>query len=173
MSYIQAITIAVPVEVASVWSPRISDLFVGNNLSLRVAPEDYTPVNEGTQSSFSDYFNGVGYQVSPVRLGFIINVRETRDEFLQTIDAISKWSLSTNYVNFKSVTVYDPLRVEPEDYAQGYTIRTGALWAEDRTATTQKGNIVCTVPPTEYPDGGKYNSGFKLKFLSTKKSIIR
>ncbi len=173
MSYIQAITIVVPAEVSSVWSPRISDLFTGNNLSLRVAPEDYTPLIEGTQSSFSDYFNGVGYQVSPVRVGFIINVRETRDEFLQIIDAISKWSLPTNYVDFRSIVILDPLRIEPEDYAAGYTTRTGALWAEDRTATTQKGNIVCTVPPLEYPEGGKYNSGFKLKFLSTKKSINR
>jgi hypothetical protein len=173
VSYIQAITIITPPEVASIWSPRISDLFVGNNLSLRVAPEDYTPVVEGTQSSFSDYFNGVGYQVSPVRVGFIINVRETRDEFLQIIDAISRWSLPISYATFKPITIFDPLRVEPEDYAQGYTVRTGALWAEDRTATTRKGNVACTVPPQEFPDGGKYNSGFKLKFLSTKKTIIR
>jgi hypothetical protein len=174
VSYIQAMTIIAPAPVAAVWAAtRIGDLFDGNNCNLRVEPNDYSYVTEGGNSAFSDYFNGVGYTVSPTRIGFTINVRETRDEFLQFIDALSKWSVATNYGNFQPISVIDRLRVEPVDYATGYTVRTGAIWAEDRTGTTQQGRIVCATPPVEYPSGGKYNQGFKLKFLSSSKQLIR
>jgi hypothetical protein len=174
LSYIPKIVIVCPAAISSVWSTSaIADLFVGGNIHLRVQPDAYTRVEEGTASNFNDFFSGVGYNQSPQRIGFNIAIQDKRDELAIALKELAKLSLGNEYVDFKPVTVLDYCRVEDSaDYALGYTIRTGKLWVENLTGTVQRGNLICSNPPVEQPQTGRYNNGFSLRFQSLKKSVI-
>jgi hypothetical protein len=175
MTYFPKIVIICPPSIKANWgTTAIADLFTGNNLELRIQPDTYTRVEEGTQSTFNDFFDGVGYNQSPVRIGFNIAIQDKRDELALAIKELSKLSLGTKYTDFQTVTVWDYLRPEnAADYQAGYAIRVGKIWIENLTATVQKGNLICATPhPIEQPQAGRYNSGFNLKFMSAKKQVV-
>jgi hypothetical protein len=174
MSYIPKIVIVCPAAISSVWaSSAIADLFIGGNIHLRVKPNSYKQIIEGTTSQFNDRFNGVGYNQSPQRVGFDVSVDDHRDELAIALKELAKLSLGTEYVDFKPVTILDYCRVDDSaDYARGYAIRIGKLSVENLTGTVQRGNLICSNPPVEQPQVGRYNEGFQLRFLSLKKSVI-
>lgn len=174
MSYIPKIVIVCPAAISSFWSTSaIADLFIGGNINLRVPPDTYTRVEDGTASQFNDFYNGVGYNQSPQRIGFNIAVGDRRDELAIALQELAKLSLGTQYTDFKPVTVLDYVRLDDStDYARGYAIRTGKLWVENLTGAVQRGNLICSQPPVEQPQIGRYNNGFSLRFLSLRKSVI-
>lgn len=174
MTYFPRIVIVCPPSIKANWGTSpIADLFVGNDLHLRVQSDAYTRVEEGTESAFEDYFNGVGYNQSPKRIGFNIAVQDKRDELALAIKELSLLSLGNNYRTFTPVTVLDYLRVETAaDYAAGYTTRQGKIWIESLTATVQKGKLLRAVPVVEQPQTGRFNNGFNLRFLSTYKKVM-
>ena len=174
MVYIPKIVIVCPTEISAVWSTSaIADLFIGGNINLRVKPNSYKQIQEGTASQFNDFFNGVGYNQSPQRVGFDVSVDDHRDELAIALQELAKLSLGTQYVDFKPVTVLDYCRMDDStDYNRGYAIRVGKISVENLTGTVQRGNLVCSVPPVEQPQAGRYNDGFSLRFTSLQKSVI-
>lgn len=174
MSYFQKIIIICPPSIVATWGTSpIADLFVGGNIQLRIQPDNYAPIEEGTASQFNDFFNGVGYNHSPQRVGFNIAIQDKRDELAIALKELVRLSLGTQYTNFTPITVLDYLRVETAaDYTAGYTTRIGKLWVENLTGVVQRGNLICATPPVEIPQMGRYNNGFNLRFLSSKKQVI-
>lgn len=175
MSYFQRLTIVCPPIIKATWGATpIADLFVGDNLELRIQPDNYTRVaDDSGGSAFNDFYNGVGYDVKPQRIGFNIAIQEKRDELALAIAQLSKLSLGDNYTNFKPVTIHDQIRIEDHaDYVRGYAIRRGKLWIENLTGTVQQGQILCATPIIETPQAGRLNNGFNLRFLSTYKDVI-
>ncbi len=174
MSYFPRIVIVCPPQIKANWGTSpIADLFVGNDIHLRVQSDAYTRVEEGTDSVFDDFFNGVGYNLSPKRIGFNIVIQDKRDEVALAIKELSLLSIGANYRTFTPVTVLDYLRVENvADYAAGYTTRQGKIWVENLTATVQKGKLLCATPAVEQPQVGRFNNGFNLRFLSAKKVVV-
>lgn len=174
MSYFPRIVIACPASIKATWGTSpIADLFVGNDIHLRVQSDAYTRIEEGTESAFEDHFNGVGYNLSPKRIGFNISIQDKRDELALAIKQLSLLSIPTTYLTFTPVTVLDYLRVEnAADYVAGYTTRQGKIWIENLTATVQKGKLLCATPAVEQPQIGRFNNGFNLRFLGTYKQLI-
>lgn len=174
MTYFQKIVIVCPPQISANWGTSpIADLFVGNNIQLRVQPDHYTRTEEGTASGFNDFFSGVGYNHSPQRVGFNIAIQDKRDELAIALKELAQLSLGTQYTNFTEVTVLDHVRVDSTaDYIAGYTTRTGKLWVENLTGAVQRGDLICATVPVEIPQVGRYNNGFNLKFLSSKKQVI-
>ncbi len=174
MAYIQKISIVCPPQISSVWSTSaIADLFSGGNINIRVKPNSYKQIQEGAASQFNDFFNGVGYNQSPQRIGFDVSVDDHRDELAIALQELAKLSLGTQYTDFKPVTILDYCRMDDSaDYARGYAIRIGKISVENLTGTVQRGNLICSQPPIEQPQVGRYNEGFNLRFLSLKKSVI-
>jgi hypothetical protein len=174
LSYIPKIVIVCPTEISAVWSTGpIADLFIGGNIHLRVKPNSYKQITEGTASQFNDFFNGVGYNQSPQRRGFDVTVDDHRDELAIALQELAKLSLGTQYTDFKPVTILDYCRVDDSaDYARGCAIRVGKISVENLTGTIQRGNLICSQPAIEQPQLGRYNEGFSLRFTSLKKSVI-
>lgn len=174
MSYFTKIVIQCPTSIVVNWSgSAISDLFSGNNLTLRVQPQTYSRIEEGEKSKFSDFFSGVGYIQAPQRVGFSVAVADRRDELAIAIKELSKLALTNGFTNLTPITVLDYCRVETKaDYDRGYTIRSGQIWAENLTGTISKGQLICGTPSLEIPAVGRYNDGFTLKFLSTHKEVL-
>lgn len=175
MTYFQKIVIVCPPQISATWGTSpIADLFdSAGNLSLRIQPDHYTRIEEGTASQFNDLFNGVGYNHSPQRIGFSIAIQDKRDELAIAVKELARLSLGTQYTNFSTITVLDYIRVDnAADYAAGFTTRIGKLWVENLTGTVQRGNLICATPLIETPQAGRYNNGFTLKFLSSKKEVI-
>jgi hypothetical protein len=173
-SYFPRIILICPAAIKANWGTSpIADLFVGDNIELRIQSEDYTRTEEGSDSSFEDYFNGVGYKQSPKRIGFNIAVKDRRDELALALKELSRLSSASSYTTFTPVVVRDYIRVENRaDYVNGYTERSGKIWIENLTATVQQGKLLCT-PTTvvEQPQGGRFNNGFNLRFLSQVKTM--
>lgn len=173
MTYFQKIVILCPASIRANWgNTPISDLFVGNNIQLRIQPNNYARIEEGEKSKTVDYFNGVGRNVAPQRIGFNIAIQDRRDELLLAIKELAALSIPTKYRNFKPVVIYDYIRLEDlTDYQRGYTIRIGELWAENLTGTVRRGELICASPPLEFPQAGGFNEGFNLRFLSLYKEV--
>jgi hypothetical protein len=174
MSYFPRIVIVCPPQIKATWGTSpIADLFVGNDIELRIQSEAYTRIEEGTESAFEDHFNGVGYNLSSKRIGLNIAIQDKRDELALAIKELSLLSLGNNYRKFKPVTIFDYLRVEnAADYAVGYTTRQGKIWVENLTATVQKGKLLCAMPAVEDPQVGRFNNGFNLRFLGAYKQVV-
>lgn len=174
MAIFPRIVIVCPPQIKADWgNTQIGNLFDGDNLSLRINPESYTRIEEGENSKFSDYFSGAGYQQSPQRIGFQVSVVDSRDELPIALMQLSKSRLGAGYTDFSPLTIYDYCRPESkQDYDRGYAVRVGQIWVQNLSASRQKGRILCDTPPIEYPQAGRYNSGFTLKFLSVYKEVV-
>lgn len=173
-AYSPRIVIICPSSIKTNWGTSpIADLFIGNDLELRINPNNYTRVEEGGESSFRDFFSGVGYDRAPKRIGFNIAVEDKRDELALALKELILLSSAPNYIDFNPVTIRDYLRVENRaDYLNGYTTRTGRIWIENLTATYQKGKLICATPVVEQPQTGRYNNGFNLRFLAVNKTVV-
>ena len=146
---------------------------MGNDLHLRVQSDAYTRIDDDTDSKFEDFFDNVGYNLSPKRIGFNIAIQDKRDELALALKELVKLSVSSNYRTFTPITVYDYLRPENKaDYDRGYAIRTGKIWITNLTATVQKGKLLCATPAVEVPQIGRFNNGFNLRFLGVYKQVV-
>lgn len=174
MAYFPRIVIICPPQIKASWGTSpIADLFVGDDIHLRVQSDAYTRVEEGTESAYEDFFNGVGYNLSPKRIGFNIVIEDKRDELALAIKQLSLLSVPTTYRTFTPVTVRDYLRLEnAADYAAGYATRQGKIWVENLSATVQKGKLLCATPAVEVPQVGRFNNGFNLRFLGVYKDVV-
>jgi hypothetical protein len=178
MAYFARIVVSCPPSILANWiSTPIADLFNASGLNIRVQPQTYTRIEEGEKSKFNDFFNGVGYQQSPQRVGFNLAVADVRDELAIALSEISRASLGSGYTDFSAIDVLDYCRLDTKaDYDRGYTIRRGQIWVENLTGTIRRGQIECNhvrgISVVESPSLGGYNNGFNLKFLSLNKQVL-
>ena len=166
-----------PSIIASNWNPavnpRIADLFEGGNIAVRVDANRYTRITEGSSSSFIDFYNAVGVDRHPQRVGFSVKITDTRDELYLALKQLSRIPLATNTLTYSPVTIIDYCRCDDyADYTRGYASRIGMLTIEEINGVNRRGILQCVGGvATESAQLGGFNNGFTVKFMSSNKVL--
>lgn len=166
MVFTNKIIIECPTDIASYWSnsPQISSLFDGNNLTLRIPQNKYSPITQGTRVKQIKGVVSTVISPSTVFIGFRTQIEDSREDLKILIRELANYTVGDCKHNSINILDYH-FRRDRTDREQGYRIRKGIFVGEisDSIGTVTEGRLACD--GTENPTGGFRGGGFGFKFM--------
>lgn len=154
--YLRSITFETPVDLRAKYLQQLeqrnpqgqllSSMFnAAGNLSLRVQPELYTPINE-EWGSIKDGFSSVWYETNVIRTqGFEFKIQDQRAEirFILWEIALRQRAIPGQV---QTIWIDDAVGFDPiKDYATGSTRKRGVLYLQPVSGVTSNGRLLCPV----------------------------